>query len=196
MQTKTSGPGKKMEVLPIFVSQEAYLVKPWLQVGLELFWQKSELASERDFFLPLPDASLKAATNIRALYSDSAAFSQGLWASLAISDSTALLPHGAGGFSTKHSDRAGLDSWAAALGAGKTERNFLGRWKAKGVTDTYVRTALRVIENLQLVAAQRARESLANGPVTSGKGTFSPGTRIGSRPTTGTRMRPRPWWPP
>ena len=74
------------------------------------------------------------------------------------------MPHGTGRFWTEHSDRAGLDSWAAALGTSETERNFLGRWKAKGSTDAYVRTALRVVENLQLLVVQKAQESLQGGP--------------------------------
>ena len=75
-----------------------------------------------------------------------------------------LLPRGSGAFFTEHSDRAGLDSWAAALGVGASERAFLGRWRAGGSTDAYVRTALRVVENVQLLAASRAQQSLRAGP--------------------------------
>ena len=47
---------------------------------------------------------------------------------------------------------------------GSSERALLGRWRASGATDTYVRTALRAVENVQLLTAARARESLAGGP--------------------------------
>ena len=47
---------------------------------------------------------------------------------------------------------------------GHSERAFLGRWAAKGSADTYVRTALRVVENLQRLAAVKAREAYAGGP--------------------------------
>ena len=79
-------------------------------------------------------------------------------------DGQALLPHAAGRFWSEHSDRAGLDSWAAALGVGEAERNFLGRWKTSGATDAYVRTALRVVENVQVAVAHRAREAAGGGP--------------------------------
>jgi hypothetical protein len=57
-----------------------------------------------------------------------------------------------------------LDSWAAALGVQKSERDFLGRWAPEGSTDTYVRTALRVVENVQLLAAHHARLAWKGGP--------------------------------
>ena len=43
-------------------------------------------------------------------------------------------------------------------------RSFLGRWAVKGSTDTYVRTAVRVVENLQLLAVRHARCSASFGP--------------------------------
>ena len=87
-----------------------------------------------------------------------------LLGSLRASDGTALLSHTACRFWTEHSDRAGLDGWCMALGVSEPERSFLGRWAAKGSTDAYVRTAVRVVENLQLLAARHARASAAGGP--------------------------------
>ena len=107
---------------------------------------------------------MTATSRCRALYSDSAAFSQSLRAILADAEGKALLPRGAGAFFTEHSDRAGLDSRAAALGVGASERAFLGRWRLGGSTDTYVRTALRVVENVQRLAVSRAQQSLSAGP--------------------------------
>jgi hypothetical protein len=143
-RTKTSGRGKLHQVLPVFWSLGAYLEKPWLAETVKLF-TKDSFGFDRDFLLPLPaNSDFKAASRRRALYSDSAAFSQLLWASLTDAGGVQLLPRGAGAF-TEHSDRAGLDSWAAALGVGASERAFLGRWRAGGSTDAYVRTALRVV---------------------------------------------------
>ena len=51
-----------------------------------------------------------------------------------------------------------------ALGVSEPERSFLGRWAAKSSTDTYVRTAVRVVENLQLLAARHAQASAVGGP--------------------------------
>ena len=51
-----------------------------------------------------------------------------------------------------------------ALKVAEPERSFLGRWAAKGSTDAYVRTAVRVVENLQLLAARHAQASSLEGP--------------------------------
>ena len=162
-RTKTSGPGKANLVLPCFVSKEAWVKKEWLPTGLKLL-TTGTFDFGRDFLLPLPDAALKGAVSGRALYSDSAAFSQKLLGSLCLNDGTAVLPRDAARFWTEHSDRAGLDSWAAALGVQKSERDFLGRWSPDGSADAYVRTALRVVENLQRLAATKARQAFAGGP--------------------------------
>ena len=79
-------------------------------------------------------------------------------------DGHALLPPPAPSFWSEHSDRAGLDGWCATLGVQETERSFLGRWAAKSSTDGYVRTACRVVENLQRLACGYARLSLSGGP--------------------------------
>ena len=42
-------------------------------------------------------------------------------------------------------------------------RGFLGRWAAKGFADSYARTAIRVVENLQKTAEAYARESYSGG---------------------------------
>ena len=89
----------------------------------------------------------------RALYSDSAALSASLLDSLATETGSAVLPSSSGRFWSEHSDRAGLDSWAGALGVQQSDRDFLGRWAPKGSADAYVRTALRVVENTQLLVA-------------------------------------------
>ena len=62
-RTKTFGHNKKMGVLPIFISEEAYLARKWLYAGWEL-WSQTALA----------------ATKRRALYAD---FGLRLWAQTA-----------------------------------------------------------------------------------------------------------------
>ena len=54
-------------------------------------------------------------------------------------------------------DKAGLDSWCAALSVAEPEWNFLGRWSVKGTAGLYVRTACRVVENLQKMSAAHAQ---------------------------------------
>ena len=162
-RTKTSRPGKDLQVLPVFVSEAAWVEHEWLDVGLAL-WEAPPLDYRRDYFLPLPDKNLSGVMQRRALYTDSAGFSAGLISSLAAADGTALVPHGGAQFWSEHSDRSGLDSWCAALGFEESQRGFLGRWAARGSADSYVRTALRVTENLQAAAAVHARRAFNGGP--------------------------------
>ena len=164
-RTKTSGSGKHLKVLPIFVSADVWIETPWLDAGLAL-WLDPELGLyfKRDFFLPLPSPDFAAALKVRAHYTDALGFTRSLLGSLTTSLGTALLPQPAPYFWSEHSDRAGLDSWCATLGVGETERGFLGRWANKSSTDTYVRTACRVVENLQRLACTHARKSFKGGP--------------------------------
>ena len=52
----------------------------------------------------------------------------------------------------------------AALGVDKDLRGFVGRWAISGSQDLYVRTATRIVENMQLLAARHARASFEGGP--------------------------------
>ena len=163
-RTKTSGPGKNMGVLPVFVSDQAYLVEPWLDAGLTL-WLEEDMHFVRDYFLPLPSVDLQGVVRTKAAYSDAAAFHRSVLAALVDTDGSALLLPGAVAFWQRlHGERAGLSSWCATLGVGESDRGFLGRWAARGNQDVYVRTATRVCENLQNLAARYGRRSLAGGP--------------------------------
>ena len=159
-RTKTSGPDREMSVLPIYCSQEAYVGKPWLDIGLQVL--KANFGYERDYLLCLPNPSLTDTVQKRATYSDSQCFSRALFGSLEVEGGGRLLLEDALSFWTEHSDRAGLDSWLAALNVGPGLGAFAGRWAAHGAQDAYVRTAVRVVENLQRTAARHARD-LAQG---------------------------------
>merc|ERR1712127_565783 len=67
-RTKTSGRGKNQQVLPVFVSDRAFLRTPWLDAGLVL-WMGPPLNFQRDYFLPLPSEKLDGVLRRRALYS-------------------------------------------------------------------------------------------------------------------------------
>ena len=73
-----------------------------------------------------------------------------------------LLPE-AVSFWTEHSDRSGVDGWLATLGVDQSLRSFVGRWSNLGAADLYVRTSLRVTENLQKLAADHAKDSYSGG---------------------------------
>ena len=162
-RTKVSGPGKKIVTLPIFVAFDAYVCEPeWLKTGFAL-WGSDPFSYERDYLLPLPSPDLTGVTKRRAEYSDCVCFSRQLMGSLVSEDGGLLLHPSAVAFWTEHSDRAGIDSWLAALGVTAADRSFLGRWGAKGGADLYARTAYRIVENLQLTAAVHARDLASGG---------------------------------
>ena len=52
-RTKTSRADKKSAVLPIFLSDDAYVSKGWLRKGMDL-WLSGPLIFSRNYFLPLP----------------------------------------------------------------------------------------------------------------------------------------------
>ena len=159
-RTKTSGPGKKVLVLPVYISKSAYVQEEmWLGVGYELM--KSEYAYERDYLLPLAREDLSGCVERRAEYTDAVYYSRALLGTLTAAPAgdegqRSLLTDLAVRYWTEHSDRAGLTSWLAGLGVAKSERSFLGRWAIRGSADQYVRTALRVVERLQIMAATEA----------------------------------------
>ena len=107
-QTKTSGPDKKTAVLPVFVSEDAYLRRPWLYEGLDL-WQQGGLNYKRDYFLPLLTVDLQGTCQKRARYTDAACFSRALLNTLPAEDGEKLLHPDSCLFWTEHSDRVGLD---------------------------------------------------------------------------------------
>ena len=144
-RTKTSGADKKMSCLPIFVAKEAYIHEEWLEKGLDLW--RTHLGYARDYLLCLPTEDLGGTIRKRARYADAQCFSKALLSSLrAPGEVGALLLPQAVSFWSERSDRAGVDSWLAAVGVGGDHRRFLGRWAAGGAQDVYVRTALRICE--------------------------------------------------
>ena len=161
-RTKTSGPDKQITLLPIWVSQDAWVSKEWLDTGLAL-WLAEPFSYARDYFLVLPTPDLAGTIGKRARYSDACCFSRALFSTLATDEGEATLHPEALSYWTEHSDRAGLDSHLAALGVSSDLRRFVGRWAPQGSEDSYVRTAVRVVENLQRYAADHGRVSLAGG---------------------------------
>ena len=78
VRTKTTGPGKKVKVVKLFVSKAAYLrAGDWLQVGWDLWQQMSRDAGieHRDYFLPYPRARLDGCLPRMAKYAAASAMS-------------------------------------------------------------------------------------------------------------------------
>ena len=68
-RTKTAGVDTKMAVLPIFLSDDAIVQKPWLRPGLAR-WTQGPLAFDCDYFPPLPTVDLLKTCRKRTRYSD------------------------------------------------------------------------------------------------------------------------------
>ena len=57
-RSKTSGRDKKVKLLPLFVSREAFLTRPWIETGRG-FLEHGPLSFDRNYLVPLPDKSLQ-----------------------------------------------------------------------------------------------------------------------------------------
>ena len=158
-RTKTTGPGKKVRHLPIFVSNSAYFMGPhWLRVGLQI-WQQEQMAFERDYFLPLPSLDWDGVRPAMADYGDIVGLSkqllrylrQPVWAHCQWQSTSQplLIAEAAFKFWTEHSERNWLNSLSAALSFPAEERNMVGRWGVSSSADDYLRTAQQVIVSLQ-----------------------------------------------
>ena len=75
VRTKTSGAGKSKEVLPLFISRDAFVNEPgeWLESGFRLW---SGTNQDRDYFLALPTEDLSGVRRIEATYTDAVAMSR------------------------------------------------------------------------------------------------------------------------
>ena len=82
VRSKTTGPGKKVEVRWVYVSVDAYLVDPrWLTVGFEL-WKSEGFAFDRDYLVPLPSRRRDRAREAEATYAEASAMSWALFGEL------------------------------------------------------------------------------------------------------------------
>jgi hypothetical protein len=183
LRTKTSGAGKKVEVLPFFIAEQAWIDYPeWLFVGFEI-WER--WSSERDFFLVLPEGGLEAVTGVEAQYADGASMTRCLHLSLkgpsdwrlpsardgcraaaaagekvdvlsTDAEQQLLLPE-AVGFWTEHSERACMPTWADSLARfPKDWIDMLGRW-SPGASAGYVRTFRLRVATMQAMVASTIR---------------------------------------
>ena len=158
MQTKTTGPGKKIRELVFFVSRRCRFVQTtdWLTVGVELL---GGIKLERDFLLPRPSSDLRSTTMAMMVYSDMAAVSRDLSLHLSLpvwkdgrwrEGDQQLLPAPGHLFHTGHSERHFVVSVAAAIGIPKEDRDMCGRWGVlQSQSHDYVHTSKEVTLRVQ-----------------------------------------------
>ena len=72
--TKTTGPSKRVQELPVCISECAYVSSPfWLKTGFDLI--KQHASFERDYLLPKLKDEWSGLRRIMALYGDISAYS-------------------------------------------------------------------------------------------------------------------------
>ena len=172
-QTKTSGAGKKVRDLPLFIPRHAFVLEgSWLETGYAL-WSGLD-NRDRDYFLPRFNRDLTDVYGVPASSNDLAILGRITLEALKIPVSRSLSEGGfcwcegtsplipgplLGGW-TGHSERCTMPSIFASMGVPKSERDPLGRWSPSG-SDDYVRTYRALISNL----ACKFRAMLAGGNV-------------------------------
>ena len=173
-QTKTTGPGKKVELLYAYISAKAYLCVPdWLDQGWRLL---GELGfDEREYLLPLPTADLESFSKSRPKYQDALAMArQEMRELVAVGASEVdgrivfdylvdadghpepLFEEQVQLFWKLHGDRATVINWALVLGFDKEARQFLGRW-CPSSSDEYIRTQKHVTMKIQKTLSEQIR---------------------------------------
>ena len=154
-QTKTTGAGKRVRELPLFIGRDAHVAHgDWLGVGYEIV--RCMEPTDREFVFQEGIFSCNVCRNGQLKYAEASAASAGVLASLEDEDGNGIIPQGWERFWTEHSERATLASGLAALGIKKDERDLLGRWQPEG-SDQYVRTYNAVVGRLQRVYAETVR---------------------------------------
>ena len=176
-RTKTTGAGKKVERLCIYVSYRAFIEHDtWLEVGFGL-WRQMGLdsaTSERDFFLTRPNKALSGCVLAMARYADAAAMSlalSGRWTyvnELGVVQQM-LLPNVALCW-TEHSERSTLATWARCCEVLPETSRRLCRWQ-QGCDEDYVRATRLLIEGAQekialsIKASKGGRDHLDEGNI-------------------------------
>lgn len=146
-KTKTTGAGKRVRELPVYIDAKAYInQEDWLVVGYHLIQRTWRDGSEYVFNEGVFEASQ---TGIGQLaYSEAAGASVDVLSALVDYDGEKMIPEGWERFWSEHSERSTLPSTLAALGVVKTDRDLLGRWMPEG-SDQYVRTYNAAVSRLQ-----------------------------------------------
>ena len=165
-RTKTSGPGKKVAKLPVYVHKEAYLgVKKWLTVGFRVL-AEMKVRESRDYLLPSLESDFSAVRDTPMSYAEALVSDRILLGLLKtpalkkeswVSTSELLMPEELLGFYSEHSERHFLPRLSIAAGFSREERDYLGRWSPSGA-DTYVMDAEHVVTRIQKEVSLKLRD--------------------------------------
>ena len=155
--TKTSGPGKRIQEMPVCISEYAFVWDPdWLQQGFHLL--KTHASFERDYLLPKLTEDWGGFQRKYATYQDVTSYSCCLRKRLtSYYDFHAVLPEDLSSFWTEHSERATLPTALAMLGVENKKRDLVGRWKPEA-SDIYVRSYNGLVAQLQNMFSKALRK--------------------------------------
>ena len=154
--TKTTGAGRRVEIIFACVSRKAALRHgDWLDVGWKLMEQVAGHIA-RDYLLPLPSSDFRGVRRGPARYHDALNMTMALLQEVEC-DGKKLLSSMAAMCWSEHGDRAQLVSWAACVGVQKTTLDALGRWRA-GSSSEFIRTPKRLVIDAQNAVAKAIKE--------------------------------------
>jgi hypothetical protein len=140
-RSKTSGQGKRVEVMYFYVAPEAFLLcKNWLRTGWELNLELSRQSGlhGRDYMVPKPTVDLSGFRKAIVKYQDAVTMSRALLLALRAEvhlegqegpgESRALLIQMATGFWTEHSERGTMATYMQMSQVAPEIRKMVGRW--------------------------------------------------------------------
>ena len=164
-RTKTSGPGKKVSVLPAFVDKEAYISRrQWMKEGY-LLMAELGMKEQRDYLVPSLEADYWTVRDSPMSYGEALVTDRLLLGLLKAptlrrdrwtQGAEYLLPEEMYGYFSEHSERHFLPTLAIAAGFSKEERDYLGRWSPSGA-DSYVTDAEYIVTKIQKAVALSIR---------------------------------------
>ena len=160
-QTKTTGPGKRILEVPVYLHRQAsWSGVDWLAEGFAIL-QSEQFAFARDYFMPRPGKDWNCCVRKPLTYGHAAGLSRKLLGSLTCVErceltgdwtetAQALLPGCLPLYWTEHSERNFVPSVAAAEEIPKDDRDVAGRWGISSKqSGEYVRTARAIVLRVQ-----------------------------------------------
>ena len=172
MQTKTTGPTKRVKEVPFTVSMHASITEaPWLATGLRMMREQD--LRDRKYLLPEARPGWNCFGPRMAKYAAAAAASKAVLKELMVpvrqewlEQSSEFVPWGESkiylldprliDFWTEHSARAVMPSILGSLQVDKALKDLLGRWSPTGSED-YTRTFRATVAELQGMAVTAIR---------------------------------------
>ena len=142
-RSKTSGVGKKVEVMVFFIGTDAWIFQEiWLVTGWKIHRQLSEGSglADRDYLVPKPTPCLNGFRKAMVKYGDALVMTRALLLELRVdikvgsesarSEEPLLVTSHATAFWSEHSERGTIDTWMQMAGVAPDVRRMVGRWSA------------------------------------------------------------------